>query len=69
MHVLAPIDSLLPSQLVQQRTVQAELDAQRAQNRELSLLKSRLQDELREARQQVDQAKSEASGMSAFIAL
>lgn len=53
----------LASKLVQQRTVQSELDAQRAQNRELIQLKSRLQEEVRDARQQSDQAKAEANGM------
>ncbi|TEB25037.1 hypothetical protein FA13DRAFT_1259333 [Coprinellus micaceus] len=47
--------------LVQQRTVQSELDAQRAQNRELIQLKSRLQEDVRDARQQSDQAKAEAN--------
>lgn len=57
----ARLDESRKALLVQQRTVQAELDAQKAQNREFTQVKSRLQDEIREARQQAEQAKAEAS--------
>lgn len=52
---------------MQQRTVQAELDAQKAQNREFAQIKKQLQDEARDAKQFAELVRAEANGTDISI--